>query len=368
MAKKKSKSAKKAAATAASRGVVGPDYIQLLTGTIVSKSISLILCGESHHDAIDVTRTGGGKVEEGFLDTDFINLTAEMVGKYRGEEDDEDEEDDEEEEEDGSDNGGKNGVRVKCGICKRNNKLLPLGKAKEWGRDVGKDEIDYIDHGHEMALLWVPSKDKAKGRSFLVELFLDESSEDEDKSTSHFPSDVVDLLSNMSNAARYMKGVKHLSKAVQGTKNGTIPGFAKDISNRRLLSWADMDTEARLLNHRRLLGDDVSNFEYDELIRTRKKKRREEENIWTWDDWLMEVRTKLLNGNSDSAPALHVVLESSIPPWEVELCRDFMPDFEFAQAADCIRCLSEDSEGSEVDDFDPASDGKVTTNFFFLAN
>ncbi|KAL7542110.1 hypothetical protein ACHAWF_007092 [Thalassiosira exigua] len=54
---------------------------------------------------------------------------------------------------------------------------------------------------------------------------------------------------------------------------------------------------------------------------------------------------------------MHVVIESSIPPWEVELCRDIIPEFENCQAADCIRCLSEDSCQSETDAFDPSSDG-----------
>jgi len=351
MGKKKSNSAKKTAAAAASRGVVGPDYIQVLTGSIASKSISLILCGESHHDAIDITRAGGGKVKEGWVPTDLFELTGEMVGRWGGIEDVR------------ADDDNDTIIRIKCGICKRNNKLLPLGKAKEWGREVGHEEIDYIEPGHEMALLWVPSKenDGVKGRSFLVELLLDESENEEDKSRSHFPSDVVDLLDSMSNAAKSMRGVKSLSKVVQDMKNGTMDGFTNEKPNHTLLSWADMDTEARLLNHRRILGDDISTSEYDGLINDRKKKRRALENTWTWDDWLVEVESKLTNGRNstgeDDNPALHVVLESSIPPWEVELCRELVPEFEYAEAADCIRCLSEDSEESEMDAFDPASDG-----------
>ncbi|KAL7533123.1 hypothetical protein ACHAXR_006683, partial [Thalassiosira sp. AJA248-18] len=352
MGKKKSKSAKKAAAAAASRGVVGPDYIQLLTGCIASKSISLILCGESHHDAIDITRAGGGKIKEGWEPTDYIELTGEMIGKVGGLE-----------ESSSSDNEEtpNNIVRIKCGICKRNNKYLPLGKSKEWGREVGNDEIDYIDHGHEMALLWVPSKDNngTKGRSYLVELFLDESEEEEDggedKSRLHLPSDVVDLLDNMTDVANHARGVKSLSRVIKDMKNGTLPGFTNKMSQHHhtLLSWTDMDTEARQLNHRRLLGEDISTLEYDEIIGDRKKKRQKAENIWTWDDWLVEVKSKLStttnkNAEDDASPALHIVLESSIPPWEVELCRDLRPDFEFTQAAECIRCLSEDSDGSDV--------------------
>lgn len=53
--KKKNKSAAAAAQAAASRGVVGPDYVQVLTSSdkIAGKNVSLILCGESHRDAID---------------------------------------------------------------------------------------------------------------------------------------------------------------------------------------------------------------------------------------------------------------------------------------------------------------------------
>ena len=64
--KKTSAKKKKAAAAAASRGVVGPDYIQVLSGSLASKNITLILCGESHHDlltshvpAVEKSRKGG---------------------------------------------------------------------------------------------------------------------------------------------------------------------------------------------------------------------------------------------------------------------------------------------------------------------
>ena len=345
----KSKKAKKAAAAAASRGVVGPDYIQVLTGKLASKSISLILCGESHHDAIDITRAGGGKIKEGWEATDYIELAGEMAGKMGGIDDKDDD---------------VHTSCIKCGICKRNTKSLPLGKAKEWGREIGTDEIDYIEPGHEMALLWVPSKenDVTKGRTYLVELFVDEeeisisTDEGNKKSTSHLPSDVVGLLNDMNRAVKEMKGVKSLSKVVHDIKAANDNGEKTQYT---LLQWTDMDTEARQLNHRRILGEDISTLEYDELINERKKKRQKGDNTWTWDDWLVEVKTKLASSSSgaETAPAMHVVLESSIPPWEVELCKDSMPDFEFTQAADCIRCLPEDSDGSDIDAYDPASDG-----------
>eukprot|EP00956_Cyclotella_meneghiniana_P026248 scaffold56240_cov38-Cyclotella_meneghiniana.AAC.1 len=355
----KTKKAKKAAAASSSRGIVGPDYIQLLTGTLDSKSISLILC-ESHHDAIDVTRVGGGTVHEGWVETDCIELIGEMVGKMGGSTGNYCNDD--------NDNNACTFHRINCGMYKRNNKLLPLGKAKDWGREIGTAEMDYIQPGREIALLWVPSKenDGAKGRSYLLELSLEQ--ERETASSSHLPSDVIDLLSDMSHVLKKMKGgFKSLSKVVHDIKsaNENATNYYPKSLQYTLLQWTDTDNEARQLNHRRILGEDISTLEYDELINERKKKRREDENIWTWDDWLVEVKTKLANcsnnnssdDDDDDAPVMHVVLESSIPPWEVELHKDVLTNFEHGQAADCIRCLPEDSDGSDIDAYDPSSDG-----------
>lgn len=76
---------KKSPSPAAGIGIVGPDYIQVLSGTIASKSIRLILCGESHSDAIDVTRRGGGVIKEGWVLTDIVELMGGMVGKFGSE-------------------------------------------------------------------------------------------------------------------------------------------------------------------------------------------------------------------------------------------------------------------------------------------
>ena len=125
------KSKKAKAAAACSRGGVGPDYVRVLSGTLASKSISLILCGESHRDAIDVTRANGGKVDEGWAETNVVELTSEMVGKMGKGRDSDD-----------------IGVRIKCGMYKRYSKSLPLCKVMDWGSEMmGKDVImDYILH------------------------------------------------------------------------------------------------------------------------------------------------------------------------------------------------------------------------------
>ena len=91
-------------------------------------------------------------------------------------------------------------------MCKRkDNKLLSLGKAKEWGNTIVDDEIEYIDPGNELALLFVPSKDAdgAKGRAYVFEVFIEEEDTDEesdqkiDKSRANLPSDVNVLIDEM---------------------------------------------------------------------------------------------------------------------------------------------------------------------------
>ena len=124
--------------------------------------------------------------------------------------------------------------------------------------------------------------------------------------TKHLHSDVIDLLIDMSDALREMKTVESLSKAVHHIKPPNNASCTK--AQYTLLRWTDTDTEARQLNHRRIHGEEISTFEYDELINKRKKKQLRDENIWTWDDWLADVKTKLANSNntnSDNVPALY---------------------------------------------------------------
>jgi hypothetical protein len=45
--------------------VVGPDLFLLLQGRLFEKNVALILCGETHHDAIEITRnTPPGQVSK----------------------------------------------------------------------------------------------------------------------------------------------------------------------------------------------------------------------------------------------------------------------------------------------------------------
>jgi len=339
MAKKKKKP-KTRANSASSRGVVGPDYMQVLTGKIASKSVSIILCGESHRDAIDVTRTGGGKEKLGWQSISALDLVAEMVGSIgislcTGRPS-------------GQGPGiGDDSIRLKVCICKRSNKPLPLGKAKEWSSDIGHAEIEYIDPGHEMAFIWLPLSDGKRGKAYLIELFID-LSDKEDNSRSRLPPDVASFLESLDEVIDNLRGTEKLAKSVETLRNKSE--CKSDDITFSLFLWSDLDSEARQLNHRRILSEEITNEEYDALINDRKKKRQAAENLWTFDDWLTEV-------NTDDSPSCRFVLEAPILPWEVELCRDLRPDIEYTEAADIIRCLSEDSDSSEIDDHDPSSDG-----------
>ena len=156
-----------------------------------------------------------------------------------------------------------------------------------------------------------------------------------------------------------------------------------------LFEWGDLDLVAHKLNKRRLgmTDDEVTENEYDETIQERKRILKDNHNVSTFDDWFDHVKggkkvvaEKEGSSSSDNNQqtsesttttttdhAVHLVLESSVPPWEVELYRPGInsngtssttaEDFRLHPAAECIRCLSEDSEESSEDEDDPSNDG-----------
>ena len=330
MARKKKKNKSAATQAAASRGVVGPDYIQVLTssGKIAGRSVSLILCGESHRDAIDVTRANGGEEKLGWQSTGRFDFVAEVMGKYYFDD----------------------AIRLRCGICKRSNKPLPLGKAKEWGNELGKQEIEYIEPGHEMILLWVPLEDGKKGRAYLAELFVD-TFNDDDRSRTHVPQDVVRELETLDDLVLRLRTIKTSSKGLKAAASEKLrQDFEGVEEGRQMFIWADLDSEARDLNHRRILGEEISNDAYDSLIRGRKVKRQKDENLWTFDDWFSEVRSK------EKSPSCHLILEGPILPDSVEL-NNYSGQLDYTEAADIVRCVSEDSDCSDVDLHDASFDG-----------
>lgn len=139
-----------------------------------------------------------------------------------------------------------------------------------------------------------------------------------------------------------------------------------------ILEWDDLDEEARLMNRRRLNEEVITHAEYDALIEKRKKDRQAQ-NICVWDDFLFSDKllgrggggaatntTENETANGDDAPQheepeLHFVIESQVNPTELEL--KFNDDVELAPACRAVRSLSVDSDESEEDADDPASDG-----------
>ena len=97
----------------------------------------------------------------------------------------------------------------------------------------------------------------------------------------------------------------------------------------------------------------LSQREYDAIIE-RRKLARERQNIFTWDAWLDRARACTLGGGAGRGEGggldMHVILEAPIVPWEVELKQPPADeDLVVPAAAECVRCLSEDSLESSVD-------------------
>lgn len=276
---------------------------------------------------VTVTRANGGEEKLGWQPMGHFGFVAEILGKCFFDENE--------------------NVRLKCGTCKRSNKPLPLGKAKEWANNLGEQEIEYIEPGHEMVLFWVPLDDGKKGRAYLAELFID-TFKDDDRSRSHVPRDVVRELETLDDLVLRLRTVK-TSKGLKAAAYEKLRQDLKGVGEgRQMFIWADLDSEARDLNHRRILGEEISNEEYDSLIRSRKVNRQQDENLWTFDDWFSEVK-------KENSPSCHLILEGSILPESVELNNYSGQDY--TEAASIVRCLSEDSDCSDVDLHDASFDG-----------
>jgi hypothetical protein len=99
--------------------------------------------------------------------------------------------------------------------------------------------------------------------------------------------------------------------------------------------------------------------ELDEIIRGRKRRLQQlEEPTWTWDDWLYQQIRPTGRRRCDDVD-VHLVLEATIPPWELDLHRPRPDDdTQFGPAAECIqRVEQDDDEDQDDDDLDPSSDG-----------
>jgi len=487
--KSKNKNKKKSATAKTEKqlfpSVVGPDLFLLLQGRLFDddgaddnsgrptsgggKNVSLILCGESHNDAIDVTRRSPpGKFDatEGWIqifdssqqeDDENDILTALprtlLVPSRR----------------DQTRNPRSRAtvptlsienlaLRYLHPVNGKKNKAVTLDKARELASAfVEKYEIEDDMYGSNLILLWIAtngSSDRTeKGEGFLLEIETEvemddfendpydnsDDSESEDDSETYddwvfFSSDDALLNNHLQQRNRY--GLPHLvaqwiddimmvvrdddstAKTIDDvidyihedgktddsadctSENGsvTIPSRHRRLMHARLgryvlLEYGDLDPVAHDMLKRRLGMTDaeVTSNEYDDVIETRKQLLKDEDNVWTFDDWFEHVKAGGTKSEKDTIPndarsddhgmvgiddlSVHLVLEASVPPWEVELHRPRVKvestdneatastiiveaeEYRLHPASQSVRCLSEDSSASWEDETDPSSDG-----------
>jgi hypothetical protein len=325
--------------------IVGPDCIQVLQGKLFQKEVALVLCGESHFDAIDVTRQGGYfHAKEGWVEI-MISTTAgvtEQVGP-------------------GPD---ATITTACCRIVTQTKRHLPLEKAKEWAKAYVQDQELW---GH-LVLLWkqhtLGETRKQKGKAFLIELeSIDEIDTDDDDDDDD--DEWVCLGDSQAKQERLPLQVQEWIESISSSSSSsTNKSNATTPQPQRVFEWGDLDPDARILNKRRLTDEEIPETELDAIVEKRKEDRRHE-NIWTWDDWFAYIQRNInessCSNNKQARIALHLILEATVPPFELDLYHPHIQDLDQLQlppAAECVRCRSKDEEGSsEYDHNDPSSDG-----------
>lgn len=313
--------------------IVGPDYIQLLQGELLDKNVCLVLCGESHKDAIDVTRKGGiVDAKEGWIDLEnnIGNFLLQFYCNDGGV---------------GSEDNDKKEDSLSIRILAQAKKIQPLGKSMEWAKHLVESDLDAAINVVPV-LLWIQEmnteRGKCKGRAFVLGLTSKYDVDDDDEDFQHW------------------KSLEDLPVEIRDwIKQEDLNITTTTLNPYRAFQWGDLDTEAFQLNKRRLTEEKISTTELDEIICKRKIERRMQ-NIWTWDDWFDHIR-KDATAVSDNIE-VQLVLESSVPPWELDLYRPSASATDnekitLPTANDCIRQVPEDEESGIEDDFDPSSDG-----------
>jgi hypothetical protein len=231
-----------------------------------------------------------------------------------------------------------------------------------------------------------------------------------DESTAATLDDAIDDISDDGNNENDCEGQNaNMRDATAERMSEDGEGTVSSMMHRRLMhrrlgryvlfEYGDLDSVAHDISKRRLGMTDaaLTSSEYDDVIETRKRALKEEDNVWTFDDWFDHVKAggaKMgdvvgINGGDQpqaktngvtgsETPSVHLILEASVPPWEVELHRPRLKDestggdgtnpastaptteaeyFRLHPAAQCVRCLSEDSEESWEEEYDPSNDG-----------
>lgn len=302
-----------------------------IASNTATRIVSLVVCGESHEDAIDVTRARGiFEPKFGWVRT--TSNPIEPWATYR--------------------------LLHSTQQQRRKQKLLTVQQCLEWGTAKVEsysfdDEVHFSDSS-SLALVWTPvTTNGKKGKGYLVECF-----------ASRDDGDSADSKVDASN--------EHLDD-----DSNTLSAIMAQ-SERKVFLWEDLDAEAHALNQqRREEESNLTTAEMDALIDRRKERLRnsnsnnnsDNTSIWTWDDWFTHVRREQDTTNDrNKGMDVHLVLEAPVAPSEVRLHRPTGNDcldcsspeadgMMIPHAPDYIRCLAPDEEQEEIDAFDPSSDG-----------
>ena len=316
--------------------IVGPDSIQVLQGNLFGKKVALVLCGETHEDAIDVTRKGGiFDPKEGWIELPKNEILFDMNHLVAND--------------DGDD---KLMMRV---FASTSSKLVTLGPAKDWA----KKRLEDMDLLGQVVLLWIqetPFESRVpKGKAYLLGFTSLDSLDEDDDEDNEF-DEWFDP--NEENCLVPSSVLEWLLQGGEEAKGGKQKSLSAQLSQKyRSFEWGDLDPQAFELNRRRLTDEEIATSEIDSIVEDRKSKLRTNENIWTWDDWFQHIREQT-NSNGDNAIDIHLIIESSVPPWELSLHRPKVTDnINFPPAPDFIRCMPEDDDGDIEDEYDPSSDG-----------
>ncbi|CAL1128114.1 unnamed protein product [Cladocopium goreaui] len=204
--------------------VCGPEWIRTLRGELLGRSVAVILCGESHEDALDLTRKKCViEPEKGWH---FVGDHAEALGQQMATKD--------------------------CATLKG---------AKNWAAETVDDAEDSEEDDLIGAKLIFQAGDRpgAKGTARVYR-----------------PSQP------------WHRHSPHLRPHRSPRLGPHSPPPIADVTTPKLqvFEWSDLDKEAENYNKRRLRGEEIPVEEHDALIASRKAARLAE-GIELFDDWLL---------------------------------------------------------------------------------
>eukprot|EP00586_Coscinodiscus_wailesii_P020411 CAMPEP_0172502740 /NCGR_PEP_ID=MMETSP1066-20121228/162477_1 /TAXON_ID=671091 /ORGANISM="Coscinodiscus wailesii, Strain CCMP2513" /LENGTH=774 /DNA_ID=CAMNT_0013278107 /DNA_START=246 /DNA_END=2567 /DNA_ORIENTATION=+ len=328
-----SKKKKSKASSSSHPKIVGPNYIRVLRGNMPQKKndkqpstpVAIILCGESHEDAIDVTRSRGiFSPRYSWSSTCSLSIKSDIHDAFDKDDDD----------------GPRNKKTWKYRLLKKKDRVS-LSQCKVWGQKFVEDCVE--EEEHWIFLVWHGVGKKGSG----YVIHLEETKEEEDALVGQEEEEKKEgssMPQSKSNELRYAC-LDSLLANINEEKNDpkSSSNLPADVT---IFEWRDTDEEAHKLNSFRLTSHkELCEDAHDALIDKRKANLKLNDNIVTWDEWFSSVKDE----------NTHLLLESAVPPWEVELHQDL--SVTIPEAAECVRRLGEDEDEDSLDEHDPSSDG-----------